>query len=165
MAKLKPKIKYQSVRQTSETTNLGLLLKNSTNILHLHLHQPQKKKELQPQRYQVKRFANKFQTWPWHTADRRKHFLVLDLHLVWSPSPLSSWLLSIYWIRKPYSRKRTFSRTQHQHFQYSDILQTSLQYPKEILVNLELRTHKLFPWQHYLWTQRWVSGNTFYFLI
>lgn len=120
-ARLKPKIKYQSVWQTSEMTNLGFtpeeLLKYSSSTLP----QAQKKKELQPQRYQVKWFANEFQTWPWHTADRRRHFLVLDLHLVWSPSPLILLLLSIYWIRKPYSRKRTFSRTQHQHLQYSDI--------------------------------------------
>lgn len=120
-ARFKPNIKYQSAWQTSQITNLGF----TPEVVHKYtsstLPQPQEKKKLQPQRHQVKWFANEFQTWPLCTADRRGHFLVLDLHLVQTPSPFIPLLLSIYWIRKPYSRKRTFHRTQHQHFQYSDI--------------------------------------------
>lgn len=142
--------------------NLGFTPEALHKFSSSALPQTQKKKELQPQRYQVKWFASKFHTWPLHTTDRRRHFFVLDLHLVQNPSPFISLLLSIYWIRKPYSRKRTFSRTQHQHFQYSDIWFCRCPYsiPREFC---EV-PHKLFPWQHNPQSQRLVSENTFYVL-
>lgn len=99
MARLKPKIKCQRVGQTPEMTNLGFTLEAFHKYSSSTLPQPQKKKELQPQRYQVKWCANEFQTWPLCSADRRRHFLVLDWHLFRSPSPFISLLLSIYWIR------------------------------------------------------------------
>lgn len=97
----------------------GLLLKCVTNILHLYYLNHRKRRNFSLTDTKSNDLLTSFR--PDLCVLQTEEGLVLYLHLDWSPSPFISLLLSIYWIRKPYSRKKTFNRTQHQHFQYSDV--------------------------------------------
>lgn len=107
--------------QTLETSTLA----STSEVLHKGssptLPQPQVKKQLHPQRRlrQNQMTCPSTLIWLLPTTVTSRYCLILDLHLVPSPSPFISLLLSIYWIRRPYCRM-TFSRIQY-HFQYNDV--------------------------------------------